>query len=150
MWYPFYIYRYNFHYFAKILFSELWRLVLCVLYFSDLFALFFPHVWRYRFETLYIRLIGGATGRVRVTFQWGRFDLLYSQSSSAIFLYSWPQKFHRALIFCTHAYIVSILIPIDILHDWAIVGFLVDKNTLEGKLSRGVSEKFSGLFHMLW
>ena len=42
------------------------------------FRTFFVHVSRYEFETWYIHLVGGVTCQVRVSFQSGHFDLLYS------------------------------------------------------------------------
>ena len=42
------------------------------------FPCFFVHVLRYQFETWYIHLVGNVTRQVRVSFQSGHFDLLYS------------------------------------------------------------------------
>ena len=47
--------------------------------FFEVFRAFFLHVWRYQFETWYIHAGGGVTRQVRVSFQSGHFDLLYSQ-----------------------------------------------------------------------
>ena len=47
--------------------------------FFEVFRAFFLHVLRYQFETWYIHAVGGVTRQVRVSFQSGRFDLLYSQ-----------------------------------------------------------------------
>ena len=43
------------------------------------FRTFFVHVVRYQFETWHIHVVGGVTRQVRVSFQSGHFDLLYSQ-----------------------------------------------------------------------
>ena len=61
-------------------------------------------------------------------------------------------KSYRGLRFGTHTYIVSVLIPSDFRHGWAIFGPLADKNTWKGVLLElPASEKFSGLFlYMLW
>ena len=61
-------------------------------------------------------------------------------------------KSYRGLRFGTHTYIVSVLIPTDFRHGWAIFGPLADKNTSKGViLELPASEKFSGLFlYMLW
>ena len=45
----------------------------------EVFRTFFVHVVRYQFETWHIHLVGGVTRQVRVSFQSGHFDLLYSQ-----------------------------------------------------------------------
>ena len=47
--------------------------------FFEVFRAFFLHVLRYQFETWYIHAAGGVTRQVRVSFQSGHFDLLYSQ-----------------------------------------------------------------------
>ena len=47
--------------------------------FFEVFRAFFLHVLRYQFETWYIHALGGVTRQVRVSFQLGHFDLLYSQ-----------------------------------------------------------------------
>ena len=47
--------------------------------FCEVFRFFFLHVLRYHFETWYIHLVGSVTRQVRVSFQSGHFDLLYSQ-----------------------------------------------------------------------
>ena len=47
--------------------------------FFEVFRAFFLHVSRYQFETGYIHAVGGVTRQVRVSFQSGHFDLLYSQ-----------------------------------------------------------------------
>ena len=47
--------------------------------FCEVFRAFFLHVLRYHFETWYIHLVGSVTRQVRVSFQSGHFDLLYSQ-----------------------------------------------------------------------
>ena len=62
------------------------------------------------------------------------------------------KKSYRGLRFGTHPYIVSVLIPTDFRHGWAIFGPLADKNTWKGVLLElPASEKFSGLFlYMLW
>ena len=51
-----------------------------------------------------------------------------------------------------HTYIVSVLIPTDFCHGWAISGPLADKNTGKGVLLElPASEKFSGLYmYMFW
>ena len=66
-------------FFVKILFSEFCRSFLCVLDFSKFSGVFFLHVLRYQFETWYLHAVGGATRQVRVSYQSGHFDLLYSQ-----------------------------------------------------------------------
>ena len=43
------------------------------------FRTFLVHFFRYQFETWYIHLVGGVTCLVRVSFQSGYFDLLYSK-----------------------------------------------------------------------
>ena len=43
------------------------------------FRTFFVHVVRYQFETWHIHPVGDVTRQVRVSFQSGHFDLLYSQ-----------------------------------------------------------------------
>ena len=53
-----------------------------------------------------------------------------------VFLHSWPQKLYRALRFCTHTYIMSVLNPSDFLHHWAIFGSVADKSNRKGELSR--------------
>ena len=83
--------------------------------FFEVFRPFFLHVLRYQFETWYIHAVGGVTRQVRVSFQSGHFDLLYS------------------LKFGTHTQIVSVLTPIDFCHAWPIFGPLVDKNTRKGQ-----------------
>ena len=47
--------------------------------FCEVFRGFFLHVLRYHFETWNIHLVGSVTRQVRVSFQSGHFDLLYSQ-----------------------------------------------------------------------
>ena len=47
--------------------------------FFEFFRDFFLHVLRYQFEILYIHAVGGVTRQVRVSFQSGHFNLLYSQ-----------------------------------------------------------------------
>ena len=47
--------------------------------FFEVFRAFFLHVLRYQFETWYIHAAGGVTRQVRVSFQSGHSDLLYSQ-----------------------------------------------------------------------
>ena len=47
--------------------------------FYEVFRVFFLHVLRYHCETWYIHLVGSVTRQVRVSFQSGHFDLLYSQ-----------------------------------------------------------------------
>ena len=47
--------------------------------FFEVFRAFFLHVLRYQFETWYVHAVGGVTRQVRVAFQSGHFDLLYSQ-----------------------------------------------------------------------
>ena len=66
------------HAFVKILFSKFWRLFLRILDFSKFSGLFL-HLLRYQFETWYIHAVGGITRQVRVSFQSGHFDILYSQ-----------------------------------------------------------------------
>ena len=46
--------------------------------FCEVFRAFLRHVLRYHFETWYIHLVGSVTRQVRVSFQSGHFDLLYS------------------------------------------------------------------------
>ena len=82
IWYvgsPLYTSRHKFLFFSKILFSEFWRLFLRVFDFFLVFRAFLQHVLRYCFETCYMHLVGGITGRVWVSLQSGLFDLLYSQ-----------------------------------------------------------------------
>ena len=136
-----------FRFFAKIVFSEFWRLFLRVLDFAK-FSGFFLHVLRYQFETWYIHLIGGVACQVRVSFQSGHFDLLYIQKIvKTIFLHSWPQKLYRGLRFGTHTSIVSVLSSTDFRLGWAIFSPLADKNTWKGELVElPAGEKFSGLF----
>ena len=56
-------------------------------------------------------------------------------------------KTYRGLRIGTHTYIVSVLIPTDFRHGWAIFGPLADKNTSKGVFPElPASEKFSGLF----
>ena len=54
--------------------------------------------------------------------------------------------------FGTQTYIVSVLIPTDFCHGWAIFGPLADKNTWKGVLLElPASEKFSRHFlYLLW
>ena len=121
--------------------------------FFEVFRAFFLHVLRYQFETWYIHAVGGVARQVRVSFQSGHFDLLYSQKwVKVIYLHSWPYKSYRGLRFGTHTYIVSVLILTDFRHGWAIFGPLTDKNTWKGVLLElPASEKFSRLFlYMLW
>ena len=47
--------------------------------FFEVFRALFLHVLRYQFETWYIHAAGSVTRQVRVSFQSGHFDLLYSQ-----------------------------------------------------------------------
>ena len=47
--------------------------------FFEVFRAFFLQVLRYQFETWYIHAVGGITRQVRVSFQSGHFDLLYSK-----------------------------------------------------------------------
>ena len=47
--------------------------------FFEVFRAFFLQVLRYQFETWYIHAAGGVTRQLRVSFQSGHFDLLYSQ-----------------------------------------------------------------------
>ena len=116
--------------------------------FFEVFRAFFLHVLRYQFETWYIHAVGGVTRQVRVSFQSGHFDLLYSQKLvKVIYLHSWPYKSYRGLRFGTHTYIVSVLILTDFCQGWAIFGPLRVKNTWKGVLLElPASEKFSGLF----
>ena len=116
--------------------------------FCKVFRDFFLLVLRYHFQTWYIHLVGSVTRQVRVSFQSGHFDLLYSQKYvKVIFLHSWPQKFYRGLRFGTHTYIVSVLTSTDFRHGWAIFGPLADKNTRKGELVElPASEKLSGVF----
>ena len=51
----------------------------CAFWILRSFPGFFLHVLRYHFETWYIHLVGSVTRQVRVSFQSGHFDLLYSQ-----------------------------------------------------------------------
>ena len=62
------------------------------------------------------------------------------------------KKPYRGIRFGTHTNIVSVLIPTDFRHGWAIFGPVADKNTWMGVLLElPASEKFSGLFlYMLW
>ena len=54
-------------------------------------------------------------------------------------------KSYRGLRFGTHTFIVSVLIPTDFLHCWAIFGPLADKNTWTGCYwSSQPAKKFSG------
>ena len=46
--------------------------------FFEVFRAFFLHVLRYQFETWHIHAVGGVIRQVRVSFQSGHFDLLYS------------------------------------------------------------------------
>ena len=50
------------------------------------FRTFFVHVVRYQFETWHIHPVGGVTRQIRVSFQSGHFDLLYSQNRSKSFI----------------------------------------------------------------
>ena len=98
--------------------------------FFEVFWAFFLHVLRYQYETWYRHAVGGVTRQVRVSFQSGHFDLLYSQKYvKVIYLHSWPLKSYRGLRFGTHTYIVSVLILTDFRHGLAIFGPLADKNT---------------------
>ena len=47
--------------------------------FFEVFRALFLHILRYQFETRYIHAVGDVTCQVRVSFQSGHFDLLYSQ-----------------------------------------------------------------------
>ena len=111
-------------------------------------GLLFLHVLRYQFENWYIHAVGGVIRQVRVSFQSGHFDLLYSHKYvKVIYLHSWPYKSYRGLRFGTHAYIVGVLILTDFRHGLAIFGPLMDKNTWKGVLLElPASEKFSRLF----
>ena len=51
----------------------------CAFWICEVFRAFFLHVLRYQFETWYIHAVGGVTLQVRVSFQSGHFDQLYSQ-----------------------------------------------------------------------
>ena len=114
--------------------------------FCEVLRAFFLHVLRYQFETCYIHSVGSVTRQVRVAFQSGHFDLLYSKKLvKVIFLHSWPQKLYIGLRF-------GVLTSTDFLHGWAIFGFLADKTTRRGELVElPASEIFSRLyFNMLW
>ena len=86
---------------------------------------------------------------VRIGTLWPTLQAKIGQSHLSAFM---ALKSYRGLRFGTHTYIVSVLIPTDFRHGWAIFGPLADKNTSKGViLELPASEKFSGLFfYMFW
>ena len=69
-------FRHGWAIFGPLADKNTWKGVLLELPASEKF---FVHVVRYQFETWHIHLVGGVTRQVRVSFQSGHFDLLYSQ-----------------------------------------------------------------------
>ena len=65
--------------FCKNLIFRILAIIFVRFGFFEVFRAFFLHVLRYQFETWYIHAVGGVTRQVRVSFQSGHFDLLYSQ-----------------------------------------------------------------------
>ena len=65
--------------FCKNIFFGILAIIFARFGFFEVFRDFFLHVLIYQFETWYIYAVGGVTCRVRVSFQSGHFDLLYSQ-----------------------------------------------------------------------
>ena len=98
---------------------------------SEFFSGHFVHVLRYQFETWYILLLCSATHRVRVSSQPCQSDLIYSQKCiKVIIIHLWPQKPYRALKFCKHTNLTSVLTTSDFRRSWAIVSPLVATNTI--------------------
>ena len=71
-------FRHGWAIFGPLVDKNTWKGVLLELPASE-FSGLFVHVLRYYFETWHIHLLGGVTRQVRVSFQYGHFDLLYSQ-----------------------------------------------------------------------
>ena len=59
-----------------------------------------------------------------------------AKNKSKYFSALMASKLYRALRFCTHTYIVSVLNPSDFRYHWAIFGPMADKNIRKGRLSR--------------
>ena len=81
IWYvrsPMYTSRHKFRFFQKSYFRNFGD-YFCAFWIFSSFPGFFLHVLRYCFETCYVNLVAGITGRVRVSLQSGPSDLLYSQ-----------------------------------------------------------------------
>ena len=70
--------RHKFRFCKNIIFGIL-AIIFAAFGFCEVFWAFFLHVLRYQFETWYIHAVGGVTRQVRVLYQSGHFDLLYSQ-----------------------------------------------------------------------
>ena len=86
---------------------------------------------------------------VKFEFHSNRDTLIYftAKNKSKSFICIDSLKNHIAASDLVHTYIVSVLIPTDFRHGWAIFGPLADKNTWKGVLLElPASEKFSGLF----
>ena len=82
IWYvdgPPYTSWHKFRFFRKNHIFRILAIIFAHFGFCEVFRAFFLHVLRYHFETWYIHLVGSVTCQVRVSFQSGHFDLLYSK-----------------------------------------------------------------------
>ena len=105
------------------------------------FRNFFVHVLRYQFETWHLHLVGGVTRQVWVSFQSGHLTYFTAKKRSKSFIcINGLKKSYRGFRFSTHTFIVSVLIPTDFRHGWAIFGPLADKNTWKGGVTRAPSQ----------